>query len=423
MKKIIAFGLTLCIVLIFSLSVQADESPTWDKIFSDDFEEYQTGKVENQDSFKSVWTNDGWSGTNQNPTDINDVATIQVEDNNQFVNMDYDSSFFYMSPTNFRANEFEVEFDFRSHDLKDAWVGINMRKEYRDIRYNGGTGLMVYFRTKYIKNSEDQIVGEALVVHALRGGSLSTTDLDDLLVGDRVIEYIYPESEPIDPTEQIQSRWFNVRVHVENTANSNEALYQIYVDDVLLASLTYARASLNIAGYFGLHACTGDIDVDNLYIESFDEVAPPPIIRVNRLVNTVGTVGEEFAFPGGEENDIELIDDADQKVLIEVIQPNSEVIVIADSTYVFTPTQAGIHTLRYTAENAFGEEGTVEFLINVQEAEDPEEPEEPEEPIEPEEPQDPEEPSKNNTILWIALSIVGVSLIGFGTYIFVIKKK
>lgn len=421
MKKIVLSIVLFVLLSATGISLKA-ETATWEKTFIDNFDGYTAGKVEQQPAILERWTNDGWSGTNDNPTDINDVATIKADGANKFLNMKYNSSFFYMAPTNFRANEFEVEFDFRSHDLTDGWIGINMRKEYRDIRYNGGTGMMIYFRTKYLTNLEGTIIGESLVIHALRGGSLSTTDLDSLLVGNRVIEYVYPTGEAIDQARQIKGNWFNVKINVSNTANNNEALYEVIINDTPMASLTYARASLNVAGYFGLHACTGDFDLDDFSIQSLDEVAPPPIIRVNKLVETTGKVGVAFAFPGSDSEDLEVIDDADNKVVIQVVQPNSEVLTIAEGTFAFTPTLAGIHTLKYVVENADGTEATAEFLVNIQAA-DPVDPEEPEEPEEPVEPETPEEPKNNNTLVIVLSSVGGLVVIGLGVFFLVIKKR
>jgi hypothetical protein len=364
MKKMI-LGLLIAMVFAFGHMTTYAEEENAGLTFQDDFENYDLGKVETQQSFTDHWTNDGWSGANEDPVDINDVATIQSEDGNKFVNFNYNSSFFYMSPHDFRAKTFEVEFDTRSHDLTDAWVGVNMRKEYRDIRYNGGTGLMFYFRTIFIKDEEQNVIGESLTIQALRGGSLSTTDLDDLIVGNKTIEYIYPEAGEIDPEQRIASRWFNIRIVVTETENDKEAQYDVYIDDELRATLTYARSSLDVYGYVSLHACTGDIDVDNFNLVSNDEVAPPPIIRVNRLIDSLGTVGESFEFPGAEENDLDLIDDADGVVEISVLQPNSDVLEIDEGVYQFTPTMEGIHTLVYKAENSDGAEATAEFLINV----------------------------------------------------------
>jgi hypothetical protein len=420
MKKILVALIALLSFSLMNDNIQAEEV-TWEKTFVEDFESYNNGKVETQENFTSKWTNDGWSGTNPNPTDINDVATIRTENTNKFMNMTYASSFFYMAPTNFRANEFEVEFDFRSNDLTDAWIGVNMRKEYRDIRYNGGTGMMFYFKTIYIKNLEGDIIGESLLIQSLRGGSLSTTDLDSLLVGDRLIEYIYPEGEAIDPTKQIKSNWYNVKIKVTNTDNANESLYEIFINDVAMATLTYARASINVYGYFGLHSCTGDIDVDNFKIQSFDEVAPPPIVRVNQMIEPTGKVGDVFEVPGSDEKDLELIDDADGKVTIQVTLPNQEIITLDEGVYQFTPTIAGIHTLSYVAENQAGTKAQVDFLINVSEKDDPVDPD----PVDPDpvdpDPDKPEEES--NTGLIIGFSVAAVAIIGAGVFFFVSKKK
>lgn len=419
MKKIV---LSLVLFVLLSATGLSLRAATWEKTFVDNFDSYTVGKVEQQPAILERWTNDGWSGVNPNPTDINDVATIKSDGSNKFLNMTYNSSFFYMAPKNFRANEFEVEFDFRSNDLTDAWIGINMRKEYRDIRYNGGTGMMIYFRSKYVKNLEGTVIGESIVIHALRGGSLSTTDLDSLLVGNRVIEYLYPEGEAIDPTKQIKGNWFNIKIKVSNTMVNNESLYEVIINDTPMATLTYARASLNIAGYFGLHACTGNLDFDNLVIQSLDEVAPPPIVRVNKLVETTGKVGVAFNFPGSDSDDLELIDDADNKVLIQVVQPNSEILTIAEGTFSFTPTIAGIHTLKYIVENADGTKATSEYLVNIQAADpvDPEDPEDPEEPIEPELP---DEPENSNMLVIVLSSVGGVIVVGLGVFFLVIKKR
>lgn len=430
MKKIFSIILVLLFTLTLSVSVRAEEA-TWNKTFFDDFESYGTGKVETQTAFTDVWTNDGWSGVNPDPVDINDVATIKSEGGNQYLNINYESSFFYMSPHSYRAKNFEVEFDTRSHDLTDAWIGVNMRKEYRDIRYNGGTSLMLYFRSIYIYDEAEQIVGEALIIQALRGGSLSTTDLDGLLVGENKIEYIYPEDGPIDPEQQIKSNWFNIRIVVSETENDNESLYEVYINDEHKTSLTYARASLNTYGYIGLHGCTGDLDVDNFSIASNDEVAPPPIVRVNRLIDSAGNLGVPFEFPGAEEGDLDVVDDADGVVVVQVLQPNNEVLTIDEGTYSFTPTLPGIHTLSYIVENGDGSTSTADFLINVGEAEDPDD-EPDDEPIddpddepidEPDdESNDDVEENTGSTGLIVAIISGVVIVIGAGVF-FIIKRK
>lgn len=426
MKKLVFTVIALLLFSVNLIVISADDSDGWEKSFIDDFELYSDGKVEEQSDFTDNWTNAFWSGSIDNGIDIDDVATIKTEGDNKYLNMDYTGSFFYMSPTNLRAKNFEVEFDTRSHDLTDAWVGISMRKAYRDVRYNGGTGMMLYFRTKYIENVDGDIIGESLAIQALRGGSLSTTDLNDELVGDQVIEYIYPTDGPIDANEQIKDNWFAIKIVVSETENDNEATYEVYIDDVLKTTLTYSRASLDIYGYISLHGCTGDLDVDNFKITVLDEIAPPPIVRINRLVDSLGSVGELFEFPGDEEGDIELIDDADDLIVVEIMQPNSEVLTLDAGVFSFTPTLAGVHTIRYVAVNAAGDQGVQEFLVNVQaaETEEPEDPiDEPEDPIdEPDEPID--EPSSGNNVgVIIISSVAGLGLIGAGTYFFIIKKK
>ncbi len=420
------------IVILFTSTVET--KATWQKTFTDDFQSYELGKAEDQQAVKDVWTNDGWSGENLNPTDINNVATIKQEGTNKYLNLKYQGSFFYMSPKNFRAKEFDFSFKMRSNSFEDAWVGINMRKEYRDIRYNGGTGLMIYFRSVYTVDKNDQIVGEAITVEALRGGSLSTTDLTGLMEGEKAVRYNYPEGEAPNPNEQLKGRWLDIKITVRDTTNKNEALYEVFIDDVKYASLIYARSSLNVSGYFGLHACMSDVDIDDVHIVSYDAVSPPPIVRVNKLVTEVGKVGEVMEFPGGEEGDLELIDDADGIVVLQIKQPNEEIITLEQGVFEFTPTMEGIHILSYIVENSENTKSQKDFLINVKPSEQegsevpetpekPETPETPEPPETPETPNQPEEKKGLGAIIPIIISVAAVVVIGVGVVAGILIKK
>ncbi|XFA98610.1 hypothetical protein ACAG96_07015 [Candidatus Izemoplasma sp. B36] len=364
MKKIFILITLLPIVFFSTFTVKADSA--WEQSFTDDFESYTVGKAESQTALTDVWTNDGWNESNDNASDVFDIATIKEEGGNKYLNMDYDSSFFYMAPTTMRAKEFAVEFDFRSHDLTDSWVGVVMRKEFRDTRYNGGTGMMFYFRTKYLTDNEENIIGESLVILVLRGGSLSTTDLNDQLVGQTVIEYIYPTEGEIDPAQQILNNWYTAKIVVSDTENAKEALYEVYINDVFMSSLTYSRSSLDIYGYFSLNSCVGDFDVDNFSIQSNDTVAPPPKVYVNKLIDSSGTVGEEILLPGGEEGDLLLIGDDDDIVEIEIIDPEQNSITLASGVFSFTPDMEGIYTVRYVVRSTVAGEGYEEFYISIQ---------------------------------------------------------
>ncbi len=347
----------------------------WEKTFFDDFSAYSIGKAEDSQDFKDVWTNDLWSGTNPTAQDINDVATIKQEGANKYLNLNYDGSFFYISPHNFRAKEFEVSFKMRSHDLTSAWVGVVVRKAYRDARFNGTTNMMLYFRTIYIEDESNNVVGEMIQVQAQRGGSLSTTDLTSEIVdasgntGSEAVlsvTYMYPEQGDIDTAQQIKDNWYDIKVVVSDTGERNEASYEMYINDSLIGTLTHARSSLDTYGFISLTACTSDIDVDDFSITSNDTVSPPPIVRVNKLVGQTGTVNETISLPGSEDGDIELIGDADNKVEIVIGKPDGTDETLAEGVYEFTPTEEGIYTVTYLAKNASNGEGTVEFMISVQ---------------------------------------------------------
>lgn len=387
MRKFLMVILPLSFLMLVSFNqVQA---AGWEKEFFDDFENYPVGKVEDSDDFTARWTNDAWSGSNDKSVDINDVATIKDENGNKYLNINYTGSFFYMSPHNLRAKEFEVEFKTRSHDLTDAWLGVNTRREYRDTRFNGGTGLMIYFRSKYITDDKSNIIGESFAMQALRGGSLSTTDLTDDIVGSKVIEYLYPtDGTAIDPTKQIKGNWFNIKLRITETEKLNEVKVEAFVNDVLLGTLFHTRASLNRYGFISLNGCTGDIDVDDFKISVLDTVSPPPIVRVNKLIEQVTTINTELNLPGAKEGDVELIGAKDNKFQIIITTPKDEKIVLDDNVFTFTPTVAGVHNIKYTAINSDGVESYEEFLVNVkeEEAKDPETPENPEEPETPEDP-------------------------------------
>lgn len=365
MKKFMILLALLPLIFFSAITVKADA--TWEKNFSDDFENYAAGKVETQTDFTDVWTNDLWSGTNPKATDINDVATIKSEDGNRFLNIDYDSSFFYMAPKTIRAMEFEIEFDFRSHDLDNAWVGVNMRKEFRDTRYNGSTGMMFYFKTQYVKDVDDNVIGESIAVQALRGGSLSTTDLNDQFIGNTVVQYLYPTEGEIDSAKQIMDNWYNVRIVVSNTENAKEALYEVYIDDTYMASITYSRSSLNIYGYFSLNACTGNFDVDNFSIQSNDTVAPSPKVYVNKLIDASGQLGEEITLPGGEDGDLLLVGDDDDVVEIQIIDPEQTSYTLDAGVFKFTPDKAGVYTVKYIVNSELGGQGSEEYYISIQE--------------------------------------------------------
>ncbi|MFA7376903.1 MAG: hypothetical protein WCZ13_05280, partial [Acholeplasmataceae bacterium] len=156
-------------------------------------------------------------------------------------------------------------------------------------------------------------------------------------------------------------------------------------------------------------------------IQSLDEVAPPPIVRVNQMIEPTGKVGDVFEVPGSDEKDLELIDDADGKVTIQVTLPNQEMITLEEGVYQFTPTLAGIHTLSYVAENQAGAKAQVDFLINVAEKDDPVDPDPVDpDPVDP----DPDKPEEESNIgLIIGLSAGAAAIIGAGVYFFVLKKK
>lgn len=432
MKKIFSLMMFVITSVIFVIAPTYAQETEWEKEFIEDFDAYEVGKIEDSEAFKSKWTNDLWSGTNPSAVDINDVGQIKEETDNKFLNLNYEGDFFYIAPHNFRAKELEISMDVRVPEFDgNSWIGINTKKAYRDTRYNGGTGILVIFKHHIEYDESDNIVGESIVADFFRGGSLSLTDLNDDVEGDRKLTYNYPETGPVEENRLV-GKWNNYKITIENTDVENEISVVASINGTVIGTLIHRRSSLNIFGYTSLNSTLGNFDVDNFKIESFDEVAPPPIIRLLDQIPMEGKVGEVFNLP--PEDRYELIDDEDGKVEIVITPPTGEDIALELDTYAFTPEEAGVYIIRFIATSANGSSSYEEHSIVVTANEtDPDEtdPDEtdPDE-TDPDETNpgdtDPEDTddSGNNTLV-IVLSIVGGLVIigGVVAVIFIRKRK
>lgn len=413
MKKIILFPIVLLFTLLVINTKTYAEEVIWEKDFFDDFESYQTGKIENNNSFKENWTNHYFSGSDNNSNDIIDVGTIKQEADNKFLNLNYDSSFFYVTPHNYRAKDFELTFDLRSSSFnQESWVGINFRKEYRDARYNGTRGFFITITASENKNESNDVIGEAYSVAIYRGGSLSETNLSDDIVGSRKIESTH--DDPAD--EQLKNNWVKVKLEVESTDKKGEVVIKVSINDELLATLNHTRSALDTYGYISLNSVLGDFDIDNFKITAKDQTPPPPIIRLLEVLPSEGKVDEVFNLPKADK--YELIGDSDDKVEIEILNPDTTTTKLEQDVYEFTPTKEGIYTIRFIAENSFGDKTVEEVMVRIIK----DDIEEPTEPVDPVDPTEPDKPSKK-TLSWVWISLGGLALLCTLLGIFVIIKK
>ncbi len=408
MKKRITITFVLLMVLMLgTVTVHAQED--W-RLFEEDFESYDLGAPEEQEAFTDTWTNHSWSGSGDADPNVDGVLDIREENSNQYLNFEHNDSFFYMGPHDIRSKDFEISFDFRANDLTDAWIGWNVRKEFRDARFNGTTGMLIYLRTVHTHDTDENITGEQVVVNFLRGGLMSETDLNDEATGDRAYVYEYPTEGPVEE-DRIKGNWLNARIVVSDTENEGEAEYKVYINDQLQGTLVHSRNALDIYGFMSLNASTGNYDIDNIRIELNDEEPAPPLVRISTSVPQTADVGEEIELPSFDEGDIELIGAAEEDFYIEIETPDENTIQLDPGVFTYTPASTGIYTIRFMAENDTGQIGESSHLINVSESDDPgDETTTTEDVTDPNDDNEPNEDA-NNTGLIIGI-VAGVIVVG-----------
>lgn len=270
MKRKGIFALIACMAISFSgfgfnaFAEESNSQPLPD--FSDNFDSYDIGKIEDLDAFKSNWDNDYFGGAMETASQQANVGTIEYEngtDGNKVLhvkNIENEGSFFYISAGHgSRYRNFNVTFRAKVTDAKNevgGWFGINCRKE-EDTRYTITNGMLLTHRwvegsTKISPATYRYMPGAQVII-----------------LPDDLPKYAtYTTYEEYEAGENVAD-WQNYKFCVSDSS------YKLYINDVLVSDFTCDRTALDIFGYVSFCVCVSDVMIDDFVLENLDEVAPP----------------------------------------------------------------------------------------------------------------------------------------------------
>ena len=291
--KLKFFAAVIAAVAAFSLiysdvgAAETAEEPLPD--FSEDFETYETGKIENTPAFLQVWTNDYFKGDEAAADQQTNVARIETygADGNKVLrvtNIEGDGSFFYIGLPD-KYKNFTVSFKVKVLDAKTeagGWFGINCRKE-NDARYNCTSGMLLTYR--WYKETD----GIFPATYRYLPGTQIILDPETVEdYGSSAAYYTYETYGECDDGE-----WIEYKISVY------DCNYKMYANDVPVADFYYSKNAVNDFGYLSFNVCVCDLLMDDFYLENLDETAPPkdesasPDPHVNGSGSQSGNTGKE----------------------------------------------------------------------------------------------------------------------------------